>query len=122
MPIFNQLTGNITTFGLFVEPTTLLAVIGATIFIGLMAGIYPSFILSSFNTIKSIEGQHLGFHLETRDVLRSGLVVFQFAVSTSLIVATLIVYQQLNFIQNKNLGYNKDQVSGDSGNTRASGQ
>ncbi len=109
LPIFNQLTGNATTFGLFVEPTMLLVIIGGTIFIGLIAGIYPSFILSSFNTIRVLKGNTLVLS-GNKDVLRSGLVVFQFAVSTSLIVATLIVYQQLNFIQNKNLGYNKDQV------------
>jgi putative ABC transport system permease protein len=65
--------------------------------------------LSSFNTIKVLKGNTLVLSGK-RDVLRSGLVVFQFAVSTGLIVATLVVYQQLNFIQNRNLGYDKDQV------------
>ncbi len=109
LPVFNQLTGNVTTFSLFVQPIALVIIIGSTLFIGFVAGIYPSFILSSFNTIKVLKGNTL-VSSGKKDGLRSGLVVFQFAVSTSLIVATLVVYQQLNFIQNKNLGYNKDQV------------
>jgi putative ABC transport system permease protein len=109
LPFFDQLTGKTIAYGLFLEPVTFLfTIVGVTI-VGIVAGIYPSFFLSSFNTIKVLKGNTLVSSGE-RDVLRSGLVVFQFAISTAFIVATLVVYQQLNFIQNKNLGYDKDQV------------
>lgn len=109
LPFFNQLTGSATSFSLFLQPLTLLGIAGTVIFIGILAGIYPSFILSSFNTIRVLKG-NTSFTSRKKDGLRSGLVVFQFAVSTALIIATFIVYQQLHFLQNKNLGFNKDQV------------
>ncbi|MFM9839504.1 MAG: ABC transporter permease, partial [Cyclobacteriaceae bacterium] len=108
-PFFDQLTGKTITYGLFLEPMTLLLTILGVAIIGVIAGIYPSFFLSSFNTIKVLKGNTLASSGK-REMLRSGLVVFQFAISTAFIVATLVVYQQLNFIQNKNLGYDKDQV------------
>jgi putative ABC transport system permease protein len=109
LPFFNELTGKSTSFWFFLEPVTLLAIISGVTLVGIIAGIYPSFFLSSFNTISVLKGTVSGSS-GNRNVLRSGLVVFQFAVSTSLIVATMVVYQQLNFMQNKELGYNKDQV------------
>jgi putative ABC transport system permease protein len=108
LPVFNQLTGHTTTIGLFLEPTALLTITGCVVLVGIAAGLYPSFFLSSFNTIKVLKGQTSPSY--GNDGLRSGLVVFQFAVSTALIVATLIAYQQLNFIQHKDLGYDKDWV------------
>jgi putative ABC transport system permease protein len=109
LPFFNQLTGKLTSFAFFLEPVTVLIVTGGVILVGIVAGIYPSFFLSSFNTISVLKGSTLSA-TGKKDFLRSGLVVFQFAVSTALIVATLVVYQQLNFMQNKELGYTKDQV------------
>jgi putative ABC transport system permease protein len=109
LPFFNQLTGKLTPLAFFLEPVTVLIVTGGVILVGIVAGIYPSFFLSSFNTISVLKGSTLSASGK-KDFLRSGLVVFQFAVSTALLVATLVVYQQLNFMQNKALGYNQDQV------------
>jgi putative ABC transport system permease protein len=108
LPFFNQLTGHTTTMSMFLDPTSLLSIIGCVVIIGIAAGLYPSFFLSSFNTIKVLKG-HTSF-ANGRNELRSWLVVFQFSVSTALIVATLIAYQQLSFIQNKDVGYDKKQV------------
>jgi putative ABC transport system permease protein len=109
LPLFNQLTGKVTEFTFFLEPVTVLIVTAGVFLVGIVAGMYPSFFLSSFNTISVLKGSTLSA-AGKKDFLRSGLVVFQFAVSTALIVATLVVYQQLNFMQNKKLGYDKDQV------------
>jgi putative ABC transport system permease protein len=75
---------------------------------GIVAGIYPSFFLSSFNTIKVLKGS--SSKGSQKNLLRSSLVVFQFFVSIALIIATIVVYQQLYFMQNKKLGYDKEQV------------
>ena len=77
-------------------------------FAGILAGIYPAFFLSSFNTIKVLKGS--SSQGSQRKPLRSSLIVFQFFVSTALIIATIIVYQQLHYMQNKKLGYDKEQV------------
>lgn len=109
LPVFNQLTGKAITFDYFLQPISIAWVVGGTLAVGILSGAYPSFLLSSFNTIQVLKGSATGT-AGRKDLLRSGLVVFQFAVSSALIAATLIVYQQLNFMQNKNLGYSKDQV------------
>ena len=83
--------------------------IALTLFVGIIAGIYPAFFLSSFQIIAILKGNG-GGQTGNKGALRSSLIVFQFAISTALIIATFVVYQQLHFMQNKKLGYNKDQV------------
>jgi putative ABC transport system permease protein len=109
LPYFNDVSGKQFTFGFFLNYKALLLSVALTLFVGIVAGIYPAFFLSSFKIIAILKGNG-GSKQASKSNLRSSLIVFQFAISTALIIATFVVYQQLHYMQNKKLGYNKDQV------------
>ncbi|HTD98246.1 MAG TPA: ABC transporter permease [Mucilaginibacter sp.] len=109
LPYFNDLSGKHTTIGFFLNYKALLIGLGLTLFVGVLAGLYPAFFLSSFKILSVLKGGS-GSEPAKKNFLRSALVVFQFTISTALIIATFVVYQQLHFMQNKKLGYDKDQL------------
>jgi len=108
LPYFNQLAGKQVNVDDFINVKFLSGMLALVFVVGIAAGIYPSFFLSSFNPINVLKGSAVSGR--QKNVLRSSLIVFQFFVSTALIIATIIVYQQLNFMQNKKLGYDKEQA------------
>ncbi len=108
LPIFNDLAGQNLSLQFIANPWVLPGLLLFGLFTGVLAGSYPAFFLSSFNPIAVLKGR---FASGKKSIgLRSGLVVFQFFISISLIIGTAIVYKQLSFIQHKKLGYDKDQV------------
>jgi len=109
LPYFNDLSGKHLDFGLFLSVKALIPELLFVCIVGILAGIYPAFFLSSFNIISILKGKN-NVALKGKPVLRSSLVVFQFAVSISLIICTIVVYQQLHYMQNKELGFDKTQV------------
>ncbi len=109
LPSFNHLAGKQINFSFFLQYPVISFAVFFVLLVGIVAGIYPAFFLSSFQTVSVLKGA-VSQTPAKRSYLRSGLVVFQFMISTSLIIATLVVYKQLHFMQNKKLGYNRDQV------------
>jgi len=109
LPYFNNLAGKHITFGFFLNYKAILIGLGLTLLVGILAGLYPAFFLSSFRIINVLKGS-TGTEPAKKNFLQSSLVVFQFTVSTALIICTFIVYQQLHFMQSKKLGYDKDQL------------
>lgn len=106
LPYFNNLAGK--QLSLFFTPPFLFGVLSFAIVVGFLAGSYPAFILSSFNPVMVMKGNFTG---STKGSwLRNGLVVFQFWISITLIVGTLVVSEQMQYMQTKSLGYNKEQV------------
>jgi putative ABC transport system permease protein len=108
LPVFNDLADQNLDISFADHP---LLVPGLLLFIlltGLIAGSYPAFYLSSFKPVAVLKGKFVSGKGSIG--LRSGLVVFQFFISIILIVSTTVVYKQLSFIQNKKLGYDKEQV------------
>ena len=86
----------------------LLVLIGVAMFAGLLSGIYPALILSAFQPVEVLKGTLKKGLKKTSS--RKSLVVFQFAISVILIVGTIVVYNQSDYIRNKKLGFNKEQV------------
>lgn len=107
MPYFNELSGKAIAIP-FGKPIFWCVLLLATIFLSLLSGSYPAFFMSKFIPVKVLKGSGAGNVGGGKT--RNTLVVFQFAVSVFLIVSTLVVYQQLEFIQSKDLGFSKDQV------------
>ena len=107
-PIFEELSGKMVDFSwLFtpwIWPLLLLGIIG----VGLLAGSYPALVLSRFRPVEVLKGSFRS----TRQgkLLRNGLVVFQFWISIALMAATVVVYQQMEFTRNKDLGYNPERL------------
>lgn len=106
LPQFNQLTGK--EIQLNFDFRLIMILIGITLFTGLVSGSYPALYLSKFNPLAILKGQLSSSFGEL--VARKGLVVFQFTLSVMLIVAVLVVYKQIEFIQNTTPGYNKDNM------------
>ncbi len=108
MPYFNNLTGKQLTLEYFNNPFLVYSMLLVLIVIGFLAGSYPAFVLSSFKPAEVLKGK-VKAGTKTGN-LRSGLVVFQFTASIIMIISTLVVLNQLNYIHNKNLGFNKENV------------
>jgi len=108
LPVFNNLSGKNLNLHLEDNPLLLLFLLFFGLFVGALAGSYPAFFLSSFNPISVLKTKFTSGKGSIG--LRSGLVVFQFFISITLMVCTVVVYQQLNYIHKKDLGYNKEQV------------
>lgn len=108
LPLFNHLAGKIVSTDVFSNPGHVLLLFAAAVGIGLLAGIYPSVVLSSFKPVVVLKGR---FATGKKGVvLRKGLVVTQFAISIALIIGTIVVYNQMNYMRNQDLGFQKDQM------------
>lgn len=106
IPSFNDLAHKQLSLGFTAQ--VVLGLVGLALMVGILAGAYPAFMLSAFSPAAVIKGNFSGS--AKGSWLRNGLVVFQFWISIVLIVGTLVVGDQMRFIQNKSLGYDKDQV------------
>jgi putative ABC transport system permease protein len=107
LPSFNTLVQKELLLGLNnrMHVLTLLAI---TIICGMVAGSYPSFYLSAFNPVFVLKG--IQMKTGSAVIIRKGLVVLQFSVSIVLIIATVIIFQQIDHVRNRNLGFNKDNL------------
>lgn len=108
LPVFNNLTGKLVAIPYLDNVFTIPLLLALVVFIGLLAGLYPAFFLASFHPVAVLKTETAGSLKKSK--MRNILVVFQFTVSIVLIVGTLVVQRQLNYIQNKDLGFNKEQT------------
>ncbi len=107
LPSFNNLAGKHLTIK-YLDLFTLPVLFGFTIIVGIISGSYPAFVLSSFKPVNILKGK---FSTSKTGILtRKGLVIFQFFLSISLISFTLLIYSQLNYLQDKQLGFYKENI------------
>jgi putative ABC transport system permease protein len=108
LSVFNELSGKEIRLSSLIQPIYLLALFGGALIVGILAGSYPAAVLSGFRPAAVLKGKLSG----TRHgvMLRNGLVVFQFTISAALIISTLVVFRQMRYIRDKELGFDKAQV------------
>ncbi len=107
LPLFNDLSGKDISIP-FGNPVFWIILLGATMLLSVLSGSYPAFFMSRFIPVQVLKG--LGKSSVGSGRVRNTLVVFQFAISVFLIVSTLVIFRQLRYIQNKELGFSKEQV------------
>ena len=108
LPLFNQLTGKLLTLVYFADVTKIIFLLLFAILVGVIAGLYPALVLSSFKPILVLKGRFKSSRFGL--LLRNGLVIFQFAISVVLIIATVLINKQMNFMLGSQLGFKKDHI------------
>ena len=109
LPVFNSITETeLSLYKLISNAGLMPGMLLFGIIVGVLAGSYPAFFLSSFKPVSVLKGKFTSG--KNSIAMRSGLVVFQFVISIILIVSITVVYKQLSYIRNKKLGYNKEQL------------
>ncbi len=109
LPLFNSLTGLALSFSTLFLPGMLAGLLMLLVAVGIMAGAYPAFYISSFRPIAVIKGRLIRTK-RSKPHLRNVLVVFQFTISVILIICTGVVYMQMEYLQHKRLGFEKENV------------
>jgi putative ABC transport system permease protein len=109
LPVFDSISGKTLNFGSIFHSGIWFFILLLTFITGLLAGSYPAFYLTSFDPVEVLKGGVFKKNLSNL-IVRNGLVVFQFTVSIALIICTIILFQQLQFSQDKDLGLKKDNV------------
>lgn len=105
-PVFSQITGK--DLSLLSSPSLILFLIGVAIAVGILAGVYPALLLTRFQPALVLKGSYKSS--DKGILLRKSLVVSQFVVTLTLISGIIVIYSQMKFIQNRDLGYDKDQL------------
>ena len=108
MPFFNNLAGREISVNYLEQPWLLIILFSLVIFVGIVSGSYPSVVLSSFLPVNVLKGT---ITKGTKgSIFRNTLVIFQFTISIILIIGTIVIYNQINFLKNKELGFDKEQL------------
>lgn len=108
LPIFNVSTGKALRLNLLSDPALALILIGITVLMAIVSSSYPAMVLSGLHPVEAMKGKLKGGR--GGKVFRNGLVVFQFSVSIILMICTAVVFQQLNYVSEKDLGFNKENL------------
>ncbi|MFM8911903.1 MAG: ABC transporter permease, partial [Flammeovirgaceae bacterium] len=107
LPSFSDLIKQPLTLNLL-EPTFWSIIVSSILFIGILAGVYPALVLSSFKPVKILKGMKVS--AANKSLMRNALVVLQFGFAVTLIISATVIHRQINFVQNRDAGYAKDNL------------
>ena len=111
VPWLNNFTGKNIPVSIFMQPVALFLLFILAWIVGILAGFYPAIVLSGFKPVNVLKGIASGENLPGKiPWLRHSLVVIQFALSALLIISAMVVYNQVGYLHNRDLGFNKDQI------------
>jgi putative ABC transport system permease protein len=110
LPFYRNLTGKALSISYLGNPFVLPALLGLALAVGIFSGLYPAFFLSSFKLSHVLKGSSLTGRNRKALFLRNGLVVFQFSMSVLLVIGSLVIFRQLQYIKNQRLGFDKEHV------------
>jgi putative ABC transport system permease protein len=110
LPFYRTVAGRGLRLDYFGSPFVIPGLVGLALAVGLLAGLYPAFFLSSFKQTDVLKGAPTSRKGRRSLALRNGLVVFQFATSVFLIIGSMVIFRQLDFVKNSRLGFDKDHV------------
>ncbi len=108
LPNFNLISGKSLDFSFFTKSSFLFSIISVIVTLGILSGIYPAFFLSRFKPINALKGKQTKG--SGHGILRKALVVVQFAISLSMIISTMVVYEQLAYLKKKDMGFDKEET------------
>lgn len=108
LPSFNDLANKQLPFSYILQTPVILSLLGVVVFVGIVGGSYPAFYLSGFNPVTVLKGK---LSIKGGNAFfRKSLVVIQFSISIFMLISTLVVYDQLQYMRNKDLGFSKERV------------
>jgi putative ABC transport system permease protein len=107
-PVFNDIMDKELAFSVFKQPAVLTGLIIISLVVGLLSGSYPAFCLSSYNPVQVIKGEIKS--KKGRGLLRKTLVIIQFSISITVIISTMLLYDQMDYIRHMDLGFNKEDI------------
>ncbi|MES2133096.1 MAG: ABC transporter permease, partial [Bacteroidota bacterium] len=107
LPLFNKVSGKALSFSYLIDANLMAGYAGLFVLTGILAGFYPALVISGFNPVETLYGK---FRFTGKNRLSKSLIVFQFTLTTFLIIATLTIYSQFNFLMNYDLGIRGDNV------------
>ena len=109
LPFFNQISGKEISINALLNPQILLIILGLSILTAFLSGIYPALYLTSFKPVSVLNG-NFNVSSPKSSFIRNGLVVFQFVIAITMVISTIVVYTQLKYAQNRELGYDKENL------------
>ena len=108
LPVFNGIAGKSLSTGMLFTLQNVLILVGITFLTGLLAGLYPAFYITAFEPSKILKGSALSG--TKKSGFRRSMAVLQFVISITLIIGTLIIFKQMDYVQNKSLGFDKENI------------